>query len=271
MLLYKEWDPNFPLTDRDKKLLSIMERECFNHNDYNEIKTLLEGDANPNYFNENGNNPLIMACFLEHKGLIKNLLKFGANPNTVDNFCYTPLMETINIGDFESSKLLLEYGADPNLSTSVDTPLSCAIIAEEFELVQLLISHNVDVNYNDKNGRTSLFLAIHTRNFEIVKLLLENGADTTIVSIFRSNTYIAPEFDNSTVLFVAAFISFDEAVKLLLEYKAKIDFDIEKIENQKTKEILYNSIGDDSLKNICLHDIRKLKFSLDNLPETFFR
>ncbi|CAL8124248.1 unnamed protein product [Orchesella dallaii] len=83
---------------------------------------------------------------------------------------------------------------------------------KQFELIQLLISHNVDLNERDRKGFTPLNYAVQQkpvppRVIEIVKLLIENGADPDAVDqlgytfLHRAPRYLTPELYDELILF----------------------------------------------------------------------
>ena len=71
--------------------------------------------------------------------VIEDLVKNGVDINNTQ-FDYTPLNEAIELGDEQMVRFLLNLGADIN-KTDRDgfSPLQCALINEQFELVKCLI------------------------------------------------------------------------------------------------------------------------------------
>jgi len=61
------------------------------------------------------------------------------------------------------------------------TPLAWAVFTGNLAAVKLLLSHNVDVNASNVNGRTPLFSAVVQDRKNIVEVLLANGARLDIV------------------------------------------------------------------------------------------
>ena len=45
-----------------------------------------------------------------------------------------------------------------------------------YQIVELLISYNVDVNHQDLTGRTAMHVAWRSNKLEIAEILLRNGA-----------------------------------------------------------------------------------------------
>ena len=76
------------------------------------IKTLLDGDANPNLLATGRGSVLTMAVSRGSLQIVQFLLEHRANPNLQDEEGYTPLHFA---DDKQIAEVLLEYGANPNL------------------------------------------------------------------------------------------------------------------------------------------------------------
>jgi hypothetical protein len=84
----------------------------------------------------------------------------------------------------EIVKLLLDAGCDPNFrsqSESIgykgETPLSQAACWGRFEIAEVLIKHNADVNARAERGVAPLHEAAYAEQLEVAHLLLEHGAE----------------------------------------------------------------------------------------------
>ena len=58
-----------------------------------------------------------------------------------------------------------------------DTPLICASIGDNLDVVKFLLEKGADIEAKDTYGNTPLILASVYNRFEIIKLLLEKGAN----------------------------------------------------------------------------------------------
>ena len=94
----------------------------------------------------------------------------------------TPLVAAIKHNHPSIVTTLLLYGADPNVPTSYGTmPLMMACEIGNKEIVQSLLQHNANVDYQDeRTGDTPLTVATEQKHNEIVQLLVEwrAGVDT---------------------------------------------------------------------------------------------
>lgn len=98
----------------------------------------------------------------------------------------TPLIHACIYRRFALTKRLIKLGADVNRQDSTKkSPLHCAVINGELEIVALLINHKAKVNLQDQRGFTALdfangnFAKLQQEQFEeLVNLLILHGAKT---------------------------------------------------------------------------------------------
>jgi len=83
-------------------------------------------------------------------------------------------------GNFRDVERALDGGADPNQWEGEETPLICAVKANQARLVQLLIRRKVDVNRQDAKGVSALHVATFKGRSHLVKLLLDGGANPNL-------------------------------------------------------------------------------------------
>jgi len=111
-------------------------------------------------------------CFEE----LKLMLKIGVNPNIPD---YPALYIACFQGALKNAQLLLEYNANPNFPSSrfQETPLIITVKHCRKDIFNLLLQHDVNLNYQDKNGDTALLCACR-------KTWLENLLASTRSDLF---------------------------------------------------------------------------------------
>jgi len=86
-------------------------------------------------------------------------------------------------GDLELLKQLEARGTNLDIQDPHAfnwTPLMAAIFHGNTNIIQYLLTRNVNVNLQDREGRTALMWAITTEDTNTVRLLLERGANIMI-------------------------------------------------------------------------------------------
>ena len=127
---------------------------------------------------------LLLAADQSLAKVVQLLLMHGANANSRDSKNYTPLHCAAVRGNTEIMKLLLDSGADIHAKggDTLTTPLHEAIHYDWAgthvkPVVQLLVDRGADVNAKDRNGVTPLHKAYCGRDeVEVAELLLNKGA-----------------------------------------------------------------------------------------------
>lgn len=115
------------------------------------------------------------------------LLKHYCNP---DNFCQfetsSPLYAAAATGNLQIVRLLCDYGAKTCESyLFLYTSLHVAVFYGHIEITQYLINKNADINCQNKEGETPLYIASKNRNGEIAKLLLQQMLIFAIKMVFH--------------------------------------------------------------------------------------
>lgn len=70
-----------------------------------------------------------------------------------------------------------------------NTPLMCAVNAENIKITKLLIENGADVNAANFSGKTPLMYAVCEKNEELVRMLMEKGANPDTVDNFGQSVY----------------------------------------------------------------------------------
>ncbi len=136
-----------------------------------------------------GRNVLFDVVKYNHFELIKTLLNYGMNPNIKDKEGNTPLSVMIDAGVKikikESRERFLErlvffLKFRVNLEAQDKdgrTVYHKAVIADDLELVEKLLTKKVDLDIKDKQGRTALHHTQWTGNYKIARWLIAAGAN----------------------------------------------------------------------------------------------
>jgi ankyrin repeat protein/L-ascorbate metabolism protein UlaG (beta-lactamase superfamily) len=133
--------------------------------DYSLVNKL--GKAPVSYVS-NGKNPEIFKLFLEKD---KNILNTRSADGT------NLLFYAIFAGDTAGLSYLLAHGLDANSTDAHQfTPLCCAVLYNNPDVIKSLIINGADVNYKANEGNTPFLFAIERDSLATVKLLLDAGA-----------------------------------------------------------------------------------------------
>ena len=127
-------------------------------------------------------------------------------------------------GDIESIKQHIAYGTDLNSkgSSRDETALIIASCQGHYEIVDLLVNNDVDLDIQNDEGVTAQFCAVFFGRTEIVQLLKDAGADPNIImnQDLTAMDLVSVEWDSNR----------ESAVKLY-KIKYQVSFDIEDIKS----------------------------------------
>jgi ankyrin repeat protein len=149
--------------------------------------------------------------------LIKLLFNSGANANIMDDNGDTPLTLLVDNGlkvksirnkeqFLEKLVFLLKFRIDVNIRDKEGrTVYHKAVIADDIEVVEKLLSKKADLNIKDRQGRTALHHTQWKGNFKIARLLIAAGADINAV-----------DYAGFTILNYAAILGHTKLVVILI-------------------------------------------------------
>ena len=127
-------------------------------------------------------------------------------------------------GDIDSIKQHIAFGTDLNSkgSSRDETALIIASCQGHFEIVDLLINNDVDLNIQNDEGVTAQFCAVFFGQTEIVQLLKDAGADPNIImnQDLTAMDLVSVEWDSDR----------ESAVKFY-KLKYQVSFDIEDVKS----------------------------------------
>ena len=164
--------------------------------------------------------PLMYACRKGHTETVRQLLKLGASLRKVSARGRTAMFEAI-LGQHDEVVELLTELVPPDLDINAVNPkqfrrtaLMLAALLGYVEIVGRLLDYpGVEIDLQDVNGMTALYLAAKYDHVQIVELLLRSGARVDIGD-YRVGR---------TALRVAAERDHEEIVRLLQKSGARID------------------------------------------------
>ncbi|KAL7300569.1 hypothetical protein TKK_0006563 [Trichogramma kaykai] len=164
------------------------------------VQALLKRGANPNILDKNGMTPLHVCCQKKCVDLAIMLFKHCDDKyrplqiNTRDKFGKTPLHYAVEQQDEELFEILLKNEADSHLSDYEGlTPLHTICKTSRLQYSRALknillaiiktIRSPVQINAQNKLGKTPLHYALEQEHAEFVEILLKNKADPNLADV----------------------------------------------------------------------------------------
>ncbi|XP_063923860.1 putative ankyrin repeat protein RF_0381 [Zophobas morio] len=139
-----------------------------------DVTSFLQG-KNVNQTDDQGFTLLARAIQSQNIKVVQCLLTLNANScKTVNG--QTPLQLAVKTQNLQIVQLLLQHGAEHTIQTA----LFEAVILGDLQIVNLLMTKNVELNVIYRNGYTVLSKAIETEEVNIVKVLVEKGASVNL-------------------------------------------------------------------------------------------
>jgi len=162
-----------------------------------QVEDSLLAGANPNYQDDKGMSPLLLATYNGNFDIVKLLINANANvninivcnslnllPEEIIKYKDTPLSLAVSQGHLSIASFLIKKGANLNAHNNLNrTALLLAVQSGNIEMVRILL--NAGANLNEKSGldkNTPLIEAVKTGNQKIVNLLVSSGAEIDIVN-----------------------------------------------------------------------------------------
>eukprot|EP01060_Flectonema_neradi_P003368 TRINITY_DN1215_c2_g1_i1.p1 TRINITY_DN1215_c2_g1~~TRINITY_DN1215_c2_g1_i1.p1 ORF type:complete len:453 (+),score=78.83 TRINITY_DN1215_c2_g1_i1:96-1454(+) len=175
---------------------------------------LIREGANLSARNCDSETALYVAAWYGDVPITKLLIEFGAELNTTESHGQSPLHAAVTKNHPEIVELLLAAGVSPKYGANRST-LPIAVASRNTSIVQLLLSNDAVVDYvmPDRPMReTSLFIAVRGDHVSMVELLLQNGSSVNLANSL-----------SETPLHVACGCSSIDVCKLLLRNGANIN------------------------------------------------
>src|SRR6516164_6328363 len=141
------------------------------------VRERIEGGADVNARDAEGNTPLILASFYASPGCVALLLEKGADANTANQAGVTPLIRAAT--NYEKTRLLVAAGAKVRVRTADlgNTPLILAARRPgNSRTVRLLLERGADAAEHNNAGISPIISGAASGDLETVRLLLDAGA-----------------------------------------------------------------------------------------------
>jgi ankyrin repeat protein len=186
------------------------------HGKFEAAKLLLEYKARLTAKTEEGFTPLHSAAKQGHAHIVRLFLDQGADPKAVTKEGYNALHFAVaawSPNAVETCGLLLDKGVN------VDVPLegwrkqAPLYFARKKDMVEFLLQRGANINYQDTEGFTALYMACYGKDLEKARTLLAAKADIELRN----------KFDGFTPLHVSIKQAFPEIVQILLDNGADIN------------------------------------------------
>ena len=161
--------------------------------------------------------PLYYAALCGFADLVKQLIiKNPQDVNAIGGFYWTPAVAALAGRHFELAEVLHRSGSSVKpRGRGDDTPLHCAALNGDLEMVQILLEYGVDVDCQNMSGYTplnSVALLGSPNAARVIRLLLQRGADPNTCT-----------YDGSTPLHFASAFERIEIARVLIEHGVNVE------------------------------------------------
>ncbi|MDR0758840.1 MAG: ankyrin repeat domain-containing protein [Treponema sp.] len=141
------------------------------------LQTLLKGGADVNIHNVEGKTPLYLAVQGNRTAYIPPLLQYKSDIFAVDNEGITPFERALRDRRSTLSAIITEETVLQNDSTGNTILLLATLNRADAQIITLILDKNALVNARNKEGDTSLHLAVRLNSVENGRILVARGAD----------------------------------------------------------------------------------------------
>ena len=170
-------------------------------------KLLIEKKANVSLVNKEGKTALLLAYDQQDLSMMKLLLQNGAKLAVIDKTKNSIVIFKIT-GD---EVMPIEFPITEITALSIDTPLTFALRATNFEAIKALVENGEDINLTNRfNKNTLLISMVYAKQPDMVKFLLDKGAEMSALNN-----------EGVTALSIAYSQQDSSIMKLLLQKGAK--------------------------------------------------
>ncbi|XP_020243778.1 ankyrin-1 [Asparagus officinalis] len=132
--------------------------------------------------------------------MAKYLLEKGADPSASSELGVTPLHHAAGIGNIELLNLLLSREVDVESHSDSGTPLVWAAGHGQQEAVKVLLEHHANPNTETDDGITPLLSAVAAGSLSCLELLIQAGANPNIKAGGITPLHIAADLGSKEIL-----------------------------------------------------------------------
>lgn len=253
-----------------RRFLDMIDGEDY----YGLLKRMLGQKPKMNIAKSNGQTILFDVIPYSNLDVIKLLLNNGADANITDEEGNTPLSilvdEGLKIKRLKERELFLErivflmkYRIDLNaVDKDGRTVFHKAVIADDLEVVEKLLTKKSDLNIKDKQGRTALHHTQWKGNYRIARHLIAAGANMD-----------EPDYAGFTILNYAAILGHTRLLVILIasgvlmynrSRKSKAVAKFFKDKESNLEQLLQGNLTDDKMRNAIQQVIDNLKDEIND-------
>lgn len=169
----------------DKKVAALAIAAA--NGDTSAIESLLASGAKINGVGDYGQTPLFWSLYAHNIVGFQKLLDGGANPNARDENGDGVMHLAAEDEDPDYLRLALSRNGNPNLRDTrgvFPTPIFRAIVPVGNDNLRRLIASGADINYRDVSEETPLIAAAGGNKYDKVYILLAAGADYKLTDVW---------------------------------------------------------------------------------------
>nr|KAI8758932.1 ankyrin repeat domain-containing protein 50-like [Biomphalaria glabrata] len=233
MLLHYNADPNVTDSNGNTALFYANKDIC---------DLLLRSGADVNVKNTKGQTAIFSAIENRMADVVESLLEAGALINLQDDSEETPMFKSIYTRVPEIIALLIKWNADTKTVLKGGHSYLTELLkhppvfyysheARETQIIQHLLTTNIDINWENDEGNTALILACDIGLDDAVLLLLRHGADVNFVNKFGQTALSISLRENMDIVKIlltsnARFLSLIDCQQAVLFFINKNDADV---------------------------------------------
>jgi len=154
-----------------------------NRDEHHVVAALLDPDLNLDALDEDGHTPLTTAIALRRNTTVEALLSLGADPNYHDNAGNVPLLLARNTRDNSLVAMLKERGAEEILS---DENLLAAVAMGDIDAVEYMLESGMEATTTGRNGYSAFMYAVQSGESRLADLIESHGGGETLSDAFIS-------------------------------------------------------------------------------------
>lgn len=228
LLLAQEADVNNPTSDGITPF-SL----CAGSSGVNVVKAMIQSGANINQADQNGQTPLMRAASAGLSQNVELLLEKGAEINAISTGGFTPLFFALKSKNKTLPLALLKAGADHRHTTpDGTTAIQLALYQGHYAFAAKMIKLGAITTDYDRNGNQPLHAAILANQKNLVQLLLSQGAnanaltgESKVIWRYEVNFTSAPYVTyKKSPLLLAAESGSVEMMQLLVDAGAEVGY-----------------------------------------------